>query len=413
MSMSESPSPDNPAVKNRRQIQKNADTMYQRSFGDLPDGTIYRDPAGWKSGDGSAIELQKARFEQLAREEVSELSHMVPAGEKPTILKAWNEYQRKGFGALETTQEIRKNLDTGDFTLPLDIIPEVFVVQPEQLPMADMITRVTTQDDTVVPTPLTDHPDISFGLETTNDTEGSYDFSDPTYDDTLEFDVVGYGAATRLEDKLILAASNVRNAESTQEQAFLRAMRQEEERQIILGTDNNASGWDGLNDFISTGDGAIEGDLGDPDSANPEDFEQATRDIIDAAEFAGAPRDSLAVVCDFDWHKEVRKSLVSQQRYDGDITEVGAGFEAMTLDNVPIMKSNAIPRVTERSDGGTHNQAYAVNMEATYLSMLQETQVVPLAKTGPQERFAVDAYGTLVSEENGAHVRGYTVSPVA
>jgi hypothetical protein len=52
-------------------------------------------------------------------------------------------------------------------------------------------------------------------------------------------------------------------------------------------------------------------------------------------------------------------------------------------------------------------------MEATYLSMLQETQVVPLAKTGPQERFAVDSYGVLVSEENGAHIRGYTVSPTA
>ena len=65
MSMSESPSPDNAAVKNRRQIQKNADTMYQRSFGDLPDGTIYRDPAGWKSGDGSAefeVNLQRPRW---------------------------------------------------------------------------------------------------------------------------------------------------------------------------------------------------------------------------------------------------------------------------------------------------------------------------------------------------------------
>jgi len=391
---------NSPVVKSRQEIKKHADEMYKRSFGDLPDKTIYRDPAGWKSGDGSAIELQKERFEQLAREPVADL-------DGATILEKWNELQRKGFGLAETTKEIRKNLDTGDWTLPLDIIPEIFVVNPEQLPMADMMTRITTQDDEVVPTPLTDHPSISHGLENTTDDEGSYTYSDGTYDDTVAFPVIGYGAATRLEDKLILASSNLRNAESSQEQAFVRAMRQEEERQIILGTDNSASGFEGFNDLISTYDGTVEGDLDEANSPTPADFEGATRELIDAAEYAGAPRDSLAVVTDFDWHKEVRQSLVSQQRYEGDITEIGAGFESMTLDNVPVMKSHAITRISDQG-ATTENKAYAVNMEATYLAMLQETQVKPLAKVAPQEQFAVDAYGTLVSEDNGAHVTAYT-----
>jgi hypothetical protein len=404
---------DTGAVRSKQYIKKNKDKLYKRSFGDLPDGTIYRDPAGWKTNDGSTIELQKERFEQLAREPVPALSDLVAKDEDPTVLNAWNTLQRKGFGLGETTKEIRKNLDTGDWTLPLDIIPEVFVVNPEQLPMADMMARVTTQDDEVVPTPLTDHPSISHGLETTDDTEGSYTYSDPTYDETVSFDVIGYGAATRLEDKLILASSNLRNAESSQEQAFVRAMRQEEERQIILGTDNNSNGFIGFNDLISSQDGEIVADFGDPDAASSGDWEDATRDVIDAAEYAGAPRDSLAVVCDFDWHKGVREDLVSRQRYEGNIQEVGAGFSAMTLDDVPILKSHAIPRALERSDGGTYNQVYAVNMDATYLSMLQETQVKPLAKVAPQEQFAVDAYGTLVSEENGAHIRAYTVSPTA
>jgi hypothetical protein len=78
-----------------------------------------------------------------------------------------------------------------------------------------------------------------------------------------------------------------------------------------------------------------------------------------------------------------------------------------------VFKSHAIPKVFERDDGGTYNQAYAVNMDATYLAMLQETQVKPLAKVGPQEQFAVDAYGTLVSEEDGAHIQAATVSPTA
>ncbi len=402
--MSVNPDFSGQAVKSPQYVKKNADTMYKSSFGDLPDGTVYRDPAGWKT-NGESVELQKQRFEQLKNEPVFD--------DGSSVIEKWNELQRKGFSAADTTKEIRKNLDTGDWTLPLDIIPEVFTVNPEQLPMADMMTRVTTQDDEVVPTPLTDHPAIDWGLETTDDTEGSYTYSDPSYDDTLSFPVTGFGAATRLEDKLILASSNLRNAESTQEQAFVRAMQQELERQIILGTDNNASGFDGFNDLISSGDGDTVTDIGDPDSNNSEDYEQATRDVIDAAEYAGAPRDSLAVVCDFDWHKEVRKSLVSQQRYDGNISEVGAGFTSMTLDDVPVMKSHAIPRSTDRADGSTYNQCYAVNMEATYLSMLQETSVKPLAKVAPQEQMAVDAYGTLVSEENGAHIQAGTISPVA
>jgi len=398
----------NTAVKSAQEIKKNKDQLYSKSFGDLPDGTIYRDPAGFKSGDGHPIELQKDRFEQLAREPVSGLEHMVKSGEDSTILNAWNSYQRKGFSPLETTREIRKNLDTGDWTLPLDIIPQVFVVNPERLPMADMMARVTTQDDEVVPTPLTDHPDMDWGLETTNDTEGSYGYKDPTYDDTLSFNVVGYGAATRLEDKLILASSNLRNAESSQEQAFMRGLRQAEERAIIKGSNYNASAWTGFDDLITNDDGAVETDVSA--TANPEDFEQATRDIIDAAEYAGAPRENLAVVVGFDWHKEVRKSLVSQQRYEGGITEVGAGFSAMTLDDVPVMKSHAVTRISDQSATTTENKAYTVNMDATYLSMLQEPQIKPLAKVAPQEQFAVDAYGTLTSEDNGAHIRAATVT---
>lgn len=399
--MSISPDFSSGAVRSKQYIKKNKDRLYKTTFGDLPEKTVYRDPAGFKTGE--EVTLQKDRFRQLRDEPAFE--------DGDSIIDRWNSLQRKGFDIETTTEEIRKNLDTGDWTLPLDIIPEVFVVNPERLPMADMMPRVSTQDDEVVPTPLTDHPGIDWGLETTDDTEGSYTYSDPTYDDTLSFPVEGFGAATRLEDKLILASNNLRNAESTQEQAFMRSMQQELERQIILGTNNNANGFVGFDDLITNDDGTIVGDL-DPDAANPEDFEAAAREVIDEAEYSGAPLDSLAVVCDFDFHKQIRDSLVSKQRYDGGITEVGSGFESMTIDNVPIMKSHAITRSFDDSLHGTTNNAiYAVNLDATYLAMLQEPAVKPLAKTAPQEQFAVDSYGTLVSEDNGAHIATYTVSP--
>jgi hypothetical protein len=404
--MSATPQFDSRIAKSRAEIERSHDTLFRKSFGDLDDGTIYRDPMGWKTPGGpgeETVELQKARWKQLAEEPVFD--------DGSSVIEKWNELQRKGFSVEDTTKEIQKNLDTGDWTLPLDIIPEVFVVNPERLPMADMMTRVATNDDEVVPTPLTEHPEFEFELETTTDTEGSYEYKDPTYD-SLSFPVVGMGAATRLEDKLILASSNLRNAESTQEQAFMRGAKQTLERQIILGTDNDATGFDGFNDLIASGDGGTVTDIGDPDSANPEDYESATRDIINESEFQGANRDALAVVTDFEWHQELRKSLVDDVRYE-PMDDVFGVSSTLEFDGVPVFKSHAIPRASTRADGSTYNQAYAVNMDATYLSVLQELSMKPLAKVAPQEQMAFDFYGTLTSEENGAHIQAATVSPTA
>ena len=405
--MSATPSFDSRVVKSRSEIKRESDDLFSKSFGDLDDGTIYRDPLGWKTPGGvgeDTVELQKDRWKQLNERAVFD--------DGASVVEKWNELQHKGFSVAETTRTIQKNLDTGDWTLPLDIIPEVFTINPERLPMADMMTRVATQDDTVTPTPLTDHPEFDFGLETTDDSEGSYTYKDAAYDETLEFDVVGMGAATRLEDKLILASSNLRNAESSQEQAFMRGAQQTLERQIILGSDFNPNGFNGFNDFISSGDGDTVVDIGDPDSVDPADYESATRQIIDEAEYQGANRDSLAVVVDFDWHSELRKSLVDNVRYD-PMDEIFGVSSTLNFDGVPVFKSHAIPKAGTRDDGSTYNQAYTVNMDATYLSVLQELSMKPLAKVAPQEQMAFDFYGTLTSEENGAHIQAATVSPVA
>jgi len=151
----------------KSEMKRRSQELYKHSFADLEDGTIYRDPMGWKTSGPAGtngIELQKARWNQLQSEPV------MPDGS--SVVEKWNELQRKGFSAEETTRTIQKNLDTGDWTLPIDVLPEVFTVNPERLPMADMMSRVSTSTTEVVPTPLTDHPEFEFGLETTDDTEG-------------------------------------------------------------------------------------------------------------------------------------------------------------------------------------------------------------------------------------------------
>jgi len=395
-------------AKSRSQIKREKDRLYKSTFDGLEDGEIYRDPMGWNTpgavGEGT-VELQKARRQQFLNEPVF--------NDGSSIADKWDElHVKKNFTVKQTAEMIQKNLDTGDWTLPVDIISEVFTVNPERLPMADMMTRVTTQDDEVTPTPLTDHPEFEFGLETTNDTEGSYTYKDPTYTSDLAFPVEGMGAATRLEDKLVLASSNVRTAESTQQDAFFRGGQQTLERQIIRGTNFNSDGPDGFDDFISSGEGDTVTDIGDPDSASSSDYETATREIINQAEFEGANRDRLAVVCDFEWHQELRKSLVDNVRYE-PMADVFGVSSTLDFDGVPVFKSHAIPKGSNRADGSTYNQAYTVNMEATYLSVLQELSMKPLAKVAPQEQMAFDMYWTLTSEEDGAHIQAATVSPTA
>lgn len=354
------------------EIKKKADSLYKSSFEDLDDGTVYRDPLGMRAGQ--QVNLQKEFYQ--ARED---------------IRNQFNDYQRKGFSVSDSIREIRKNLDTGDWSLPIDYVPDVFVVNPEMTPMADMIARETTQSDTVLPTRVTDDPDPTFGLETTDDTEGSYDYDDPAWADA-EYGVEGLGFATRVEDKLILAANQLRGSEQVQQQAMLRGMRKAVERQIIKGTNNDAAGWDGFDDL-----GTVALDNGDPESPTDE-WDTFLRELIDETEYEGAPRNSLAIVTDFDTHREIREALVSNVKYNDPTTELLAGFSTLEFDDVPIFKSHAVPRTSELAADTTSNQVYCVNMEANYLSVLQETSVKPLAKIAPQEQFAVDAYHTLVSE---------------
>lgn len=399
-------------TKSRSEISKNKQSMYKSSFGDLKPGTIYRDPAGFKTPNGA--ELQKEFWDALSSRTVPELEKYVSDGEEATVVNAWNSLQRKNYSIEDTTDEIRKSLDTGDWTLPLDILPEVFVINPEQTPMADLMTRVATQDDEIVATPVEDDIEPSFGLEApdvTEDDEGNYqyEYEQPTYGD-LRYEVEGLGAATRISDQMILASANLRNASATQEQSLVRGMRKKMERQIIHGTDaaegGDANGFDGLNDI-----GSVVNDLGDPSSLSDADIEDYTRELIDEVEYQGAPRENVAIVCDFDWHRRLRESLVDNVRYDAGDEQAGA-FTSLNFDDVPVYKSHAFTRISDLGASTTAAPIYAVNMDATYLGMLQETSLQPLARLGPQERMAVDNYGALVAEAP-SHIQSYTVTTPA
>ena len=391
-----------------KQIIKSADNreqMYKQSFGDIEDGTLYRDVFGFKTG-GNPVTLQKDWGEQLENTTV-EWDSSVPGASRSSVLEKWNELQKKGASVKQTREIIGKSLDTLDWQLPLDIITDVFIVTPEQTPAAEFIPRRTTSDDVVHATPQTDQPLPEFGLEDgateSEDGDRLYEYGDPDYED-LEYEVEGYGIATRISDKMILSSANLRSPEATQEEALMTGHRQKTERQIIWGTEadapaeGDAAGWGGFADFgvRSAGHGV---DPIDPTTAEPEDYKATFEQLIDVVEENGASLSDIALFCGFDAHRETRRAYDDLVRYTA-AEDIDTGFATFAMEGgqVPVFKSNAIPRAGDYPADDTNDGIFAVNMASVELAQLQEVMVQDLAKLGPQERMAVDQYNVLVSE---------------
>lgn len=372
----------------KSEISNKKGQLYKNSFQNLEEGVVYHDPMGSRTpgpiGKNSR-DLKEAMWAQY---------------QESGIVKEFDEKQKKGWTLGQTVEHIQKNYDTGDFSLPIFHVPEVNVVNPKKTPAADMIARETVETETVQATPETDQPDVEFGLETTDDTEGSYTYNDGTYDSSADYqyDVVGYGVATRLEDKLVLAADALRATSSVAERAQANGMRQAEEAQILLGED--AGGWDGFADLGT--------ELKTIDPTSEQDYKAHIRELIDEVEFEGGDPGSIGVFVDFDTHRELREELDDNVRYLDPGDEVGFGFRILQYDGVPIMKSSILTRKsTLDTSGNSATNIFAVDMSDHYMGMLQDMTVKPLAKIGPQEQFATDAYGTLVSEAH-SHIQYIT-----
>jgi hypothetical protein len=190
---------------------------------------------------------------------------------------------------------------------------------------------------------------------------------------------------------MILSSDQIRSTQSVAEQSHSTAVRQEEELQILRGTENDANGFEGAKD-LGTNYKTI--DLG---TTSPT-WADELRDLIDEVEYQGGDPGSIAVIVDFDTHKKIRNELDDKTRYESPGEELGFGFRVLEFDNVPIFKTHGLVRQGQLSSGQTETGMIAMDMSNHYMAMLQELTVKPLAKVAPQEQFATDAYGTFVSE---------------
>ncbi len=363
--------------------RKSIDNLYSDSFEDMEPRTVYSDPLGTKTSKG-AFSL-KPKFYENDKEWFKNFNEVQKQYNPPSLQKA-----------IELTNESIESkavtdLNTGKWNIPIYYLPDVYVTDPEKTPMADLIARETVNSDTINVTRQEKTPSLQSPLENNDYSEVDYDSTD--YFPESQFDIYGYGLKSQISDKMLLASRSLRSPENEAEKLHTKAIREFEEAQILYGTQdysggytkNNTSSFDGFNDLGTTYASTDPGSL---------TAKTATRELIDEVEFQGGDRSSTAVVTNFDTHRKLRNALDDFVRYEIGGDELGFGFPTMEFDGVPIFKSHAIPNTPESGQP----YLFAVDLGSHGMGMLQDMTAKPLAKTKPQEQYAMDAYGALYSQ---------------
>ncbi len=387
---------ENLTVKSKGLSNKSAQSLNKKSFDDLGAGVVFHDPLGVR---GQARSMKQTMYEWME-----------------DAIKLFEEkHIKKNFSLYESRDLVRKSLDSGDWDLPVYHLPDVQVINPELTPLADMMPRQTVDNDTVKVQVVDDggFPSVTAGLGGDTSSVRDWDYADASYS-VESFDVIGYDTGTLIEDKLVLSSRVLRDATSVAQTNVVNAMRIWEEAQMIQGDGSNAgdandsSGFEGLVDMNSSYDSFSQATV---QGWSDDKWISKTRELITQVERKGGNRNNIAVLCGFDAYNYLANAMQDFTRYDVQGTdEIDFGFSTLNMDGVPVYKSHGF---TDEIDDGSVTSSnpfmIAVDMGSHYMGTLQDVTLQPVPKTGPQEKVAVDAYTTLVSEAK-PHVQWYDFS---
>lgn len=366
--------------------QREVVAAHRRSFGNLLDAVeknaampgdqvVYWDPMGFSNSRREPIDLKTKMWERF---------------KEP--FKRFNALQRQGQSVKRAVEEVAKTTNTSDFSLPIFFTPDVRITQQEDTPLADMMTRTAVQENQI----KVDHLS-SLGAASSFDEPTGSGENWPENEDTYTnytYNVDSYGRRNFVTDFVQLSANTLRSTRAITEQAQVMAIRQYEEGQLVNGqgtidggvTANDSNGWKGLTDYAN-------------DESNTTDAGAATitisdvRDNIEALRRRGANRDNILHITDHKTFKDLQNALQDFTRYESPGDDLSFGFQALEVDGTPVLESHGAEY--------TDNERIFVSFDASvhYMAMLQDVTMHPLARDSPQEEFATDAYGVLVSED--------------
>ena len=363
-------------------INNRTKKLYRKSFGNLAPRSLYWDPLGKKTDDNKPFDLRSTMFE-----------------ESKELLEKFDElHLGKGYSPSRAIKIIQKDVvDTGQWTLPTHILPEVRVVQPQRTPMADLMARITIDQKDFDVTARTSHNETDVEWDIENRLSGSdpqtasnvrYNYVTPNHE-SYEYEVNEYGFASYLTNPMQLASRTVRDSGEEVHESLSRSTRIAEENAIYYGGDADAWSADSFNGFSELGVNHANVDHGNVDI---EDIES----LIDAGLENGANSQNAAIVTSFGIYRNLKSEMKEYKRYDGATTELNFGISTFEIEDIPVFRSQAIDE--SDSDKMAAGNTFFVDMDSTYMAMLQDLNIDPIAKIGAGEDVAVHAIGTLVSE---------------
>jgi len=374
-------------VKTRQGHYSSPTAAHRASFGDLLntvrkeegnpdlDKALYADPMGFRTRgpvQKNAVHYPSTMF----------YGEGTAADGWDEIYKRWNSLRPGADTTLfEASMEVKKALDTTSFSLPIFVSPDVYVSSGQNTPLADMVPRVAVEEETIEADEQT-----SVGSVSSFSDGGTYPTADDSYANH-SYDVVSYGRESEVTDFVQLAASSLRSTRQTTEEAMMRAVRQYEEAQMIRGTNNDASGFNGFEDLISTASPDLTTDLSGS-TISVDDIYDANQTL----ERQGANLDSVVHITTHSVMTDLKKELDDFTRFESPGDELDFGFRSLMVDGQPVLKSHGVNNTSGSRD------LWSVDLSGWYMGMLQDATLHPLAKTGPTETFAVDAYGAFVGE---------------
>jgi len=359
--------------------------VIEKDFGIPGDEIPYWDPYGFmNTGLDGGIDLKKDLY-RYWEPVFDEMNGMLRRDRRTNL----------GYAAEKT---IEKTLGRSSFSIPIFFTPAVYKTSTEDTPLADMVPRVATQEDTIKVDEETD-----VGAAASYDFEGSSD-NWPENDDTYanhSYDVISYGRQNEVSDFVQLAARGLRSTRALTEEAQVASIRQYEEAQLFIGkggnidaSANDANGFDGLPDIVDTAGTQVTDQSGA--AMTIADVREANRYLRRTAR---ASRENIMHFTDHTTFESLKSDLTDFTRYDTPGDTLAFGFDAILIDNTPIMETHGTPD----SDGS--RMFYSLDMASLYMGMLQDVTMHPLARSTPSETFAVDAYGTLVGRsQKGIHI---------
>lgn len=368
---------------------REAQVAHRRSFANLldvvekeagmpGDEVVYWDPMGFSNSRRQPIDLKTRLYEKF----------------KPVYDK-FNTLQRRGQSVKRAVEEVSKEMGTGDYSMPIFFTPDVRITDVQDTPLADMLTRAAVQENQI----KVDHISTIGSADSFNEpgSAGGTEENWPENDDTTAnytYNVDSYGRRNNVTDFVQLSANTLRSTRALTEEAQVTAIRQYEEAQYIEGqgtVDADLSGADpegekGLTDYAN-------------DESNTSDAAGATitlsdvRDHIESLRRRGVNRDNILHVTDHKTFKDLQNATDDFTRYESPGDELSFGFQALSVDGTPILESHGSPY----TDGERLFTSFDASVH--YVAMLQDVTMHPLARDSPQEEFATDAYGVLVSED--------------